>query len=395
MLSQSGHRADNQVMQDVILRAGAERRVRRGFPWVYSNDIDPARLKVRDLPRGELVRVVDSTGRPVGEGFASPNGLIAVRLLGRVAGDLTALFTTRLERALAWRERLYPEPYYRWVFGEGDGLPGLVIDRHGDLLVVQANSSGMDRHLDLVIELARTLVEARGVWVKNDSRTRAAEGLPASTATIGDVPATTTIRESGVSFDIPLGAGQKTGWYYDQRDNRMHNTRLYRGARVLDLYCYLGGFGRIALAHGAEKAVCVDESAAAIEQLGSANVPGLEPVRMRVEDFLAATDERWDIVVADPPAFVQSKRELTRGIEKYRSICAAALAHCAPGGLFVSASCSAHLDGETHLAMLRGAARRARRSIAVVGRGGLPPDHPVHPLLPESAYLTCWYLRVE
>jgi len=382
-------------MHNIRINPDAERRIRRGFPWVYSSDIDSAANRVGDLPRGELVQVVDGRGKPIGVGFASPQSLISVRLLGREVANLAQTLRERLAAALAWRDRLHSRPFYRRVFGEGDGLPGLVLDRHGDVVVAQTNTAGMDAQLTLVCDVVRELVAPRGILIKNDAAGRRLEGLPEYVEAEGDVPERVTIEESGVSFQAALAGGQKTGWYYDQRANRVRLDVLYRGSRVLDLYSYLGSWARIAMSRGAAGALCVDESGAAVESLRNAQVPGIAVAHARVEDYLDGASEQFDVVVIDPPAFVRRKKELPRGTDKYRAVNAAALRRCAPGALFVSSSCSAHLDAPRHLAMLRSAARQARRNVSVVAEGGLPPDHPVHPMLPESAYLTCWYLRVE
>ena len=384
-------------MDSLILKTGHDRRVRRGHPWVYSNEIDVAATPLKSLTPGATVRVLDAERGLIGHGHASPASLIAVRIVSRDETLPDDLLQPRLERALEWRERNFARPHYRWVYGEGDELPGLVVDRYGDACVVQASTWGMEAALDRVVEAIDALVAPTTLVVKNTNTARAVEGLP----TYVDVRrghANVTVREADATFAIDLEHGQKTGWFFDQADNRSRFSALYRDARVLDLYSYVGGWGVRAALRGASRVMCVDSSQSAVDAtLANARTNGVERAvsveRADVADFLAADTNTYDIVVVDPPALVRRRKDLKNASALYRHVNRAAIGRLVRGGLLVSCSCSALLDAETHLGIVRAAGRQARRDLVVVGRGHMPCDHPIHPLIPESEYLKCVFLR--
>ena len=383
---------------DVLkLKSGHDRRVKRGHPWVYSNEIDVVATPLKGIAPGATARVVDSDGALIGHGHVSPANLIAVRLLSReaeVAGDLIA---QRLERALRWRARLYAQPYYRWVYGEGDELPGLVVDRYGEACVVQTATWGMEAALDEIVAAIDLLVSPATIVIKNTNSARVAEGLPAYVDVRRGNPEALVV-EHDATFAVHLAEGQKTGWFFDQADNRSRFSQLYRDARVLDLYSYIGGWGVRAALRGASRVVCVDSSEAAVTAT-AANAKrngvgsSVSAIRADVSDFLADHTEKYDVVILDPPALVRRRKDLKSAGALYRHLNKAAIACLAPGGLLVTCSCSGQLDAETHLGIVRAGARQARRDLVVVGRGGLTADHPVHPLIPESEYLKCVFLR--
>lgn len=383
---------------DVLkLKSGHDRRVKRGHPWVYSNEIDVVATPLKGIAPGATARVVDSDGALIGHGHVSPANLIAVRLLSReaeVAGDLIA---QRLERALRWRARLYAQPYYRWVYGEGDELPGLVVDRYGEACVVQTATWGMEAALDEIVAAIDLLVSPATIVIKNTNSARVAEGLPAYVDVRRGNPEALVV-EHDATFAVHLAEGQKTGWFFDQADNRSRFSQLYRDARVLDLYSYVGGWGVRAALRGASRVVCVDSSEAAVTAT-AANAQrngvgsSVSAIRADVSDFLADHTEKYDVVILDPPALVRRRKDLKSAGALYRHLNKAAIACLAPGGLLVTCSCSGQLDAETHLGVVRAGARQARRDLVVVGRGGLTADHPVHPLIPESEYLKCVFLR--
>lgn len=337
--------------------------------------------------------------RALGVGFVSPASLVCVRVLSREAQLPDDWLTSPLERALRWRERCFQEPYYRLVFAEGDGLPGLVVDRYDQLLVVQTSTWGMEcRRQEIQAALSLLLPTAR-VCFDDASHARALEGLPSAQKTEAGP---TEVVENGVRMQLPPGTtGQKTGWFYDQRVNRQLARPWYKGAEVLDLYSYAGGWGVQAGVAGAQSVTCVDSSQAALDAAASSaarlELP-LVCVRSKVEEFLTTASgagQSWDLVVLDPPALIRRRRDESRGTAKYRAITRQALAVVKPGGLLVSCSCSVHLSATAHLAMARSAARGARRQLRVVGEGGPGADHPTLPTLPESRYLSCWYFRVD
>jgi 23S rRNA (cytosine1962-C5)-methyltransferase len=385
-------------MDPIYLKRDEDRRVRRGHPWVYSNEVDVERSPLKGATPGARVRVCDARGHVVGIADLSPASLVAARMLTRAPALEDGFLESRLTRALAFRERVFDAPHYRWVYGEGDGLPGLVIDRYGDAVVIQTSTWGMEGRLDEIVAAVDALVSPRTVIVKNDAAGRSPEGLPAYVNVRRGDPAAEVL-EHGARFAVDLATGQKTGWFFDQRDNRGRFAPLYRGARVLDLYSYVGAWSVLAARRGARRVVAVDASQAAIDAVGENaarnGVAGIvEAVRSDAKDVLDRGTDAFDVVVLDPPALIRRRKDLKAGRALYRHLNAGAIAATAPSGLLVSCSCSSALDAETHLADLRAAARHTRRDIAIVGRGGLPPDHPVHPWLPETDYLKCVFVRV-
>ena len=384
-------------MDTLQLKTGHDRRVRRGHPWVYSNEIDVAATPLKTLTPGATVRVLDAERGLIGHGHVSPASLIAVRIVSRDERLPDDVLLPRLERALKWRERNFAQPHYRWVYGEGDELPGLVVDRFGDACVVQTSTWGMEAALDRIVAAIDTLVSPSTLVIKNTNSARAVEGLP----TYVDVRrgrANAVVREGDATFAIDLEHGQKTGWFFDQADNRSRFTPLYRDARVLDLYSYVGGWGVRAAQRGASRVVCVDSSQSAVDAtLANARTNRVDramtAVRADAAEFLAADTNAYDIVVVDPPALVRRRKDLKNASALYRHVNRAAIGRLAPGGLLVSCSCSALLDAETHLGIVRAAGRQARRDLVIVGRGHMPSDHPIHPLIPESEYLKCVFLR--
>jgi 23S rRNA (cytosine1962-C5)-methyltransferase len=310
----------------------------------------------------------------------------------------------RLERALKLRERLYRVPYYRLVHAEADGLPGLVVDRFGGVLAVQANTAGMALLEPLIVEALRTLTAPEAIVLRNDSPARALEGLDSEVrVALGAIDGPVTVEENGVAFGADVLAGQKTGWFFDQRDNRAFVAGLAAGARVIDLYCYSGGFAVAAAQAGAAAVTGLDRSEGALAlAVAAAERNGLGGVCefRRAEVFaeaaaLGAAGERFDVVIADPPAFARSKRDVPAALRGYRKLARLAAGLAAPGGFVFLASCS-HNVGAAEFAE---AARRGLADAGRVGRilreAGAGPDHPVHPSLPESAYLKSLTLALD
>jgi 23S rRNA (cytosine1962-C5)-methyltransferase len=386
-------------METLYLKRGEDRRIKRGHPWVYSNEIDVGRSPLRTLENGEPVCLRDANGRALGTGLVSPHSLICLRLMSRELRQPEDLVGERLRQALAWRERVFNDPYYRWVYGEGDGLPGLVIDRYADTCAIQTSTWGMERLLDAIIDAVDALVAPTAIVLKNDAGMRVSEGLPAYVDVRRGVGDTATVIEHGVRYEVPLSTGQKTGWFFDQRDNRCRFISLYKDARVLDLFSYVGAWGVAAAVRGARAVTCVDSSGRALDAArANASRNGVAAqfatVKSDVTTYLAGLKDEFDWVILDPPSLVPRRRDLAGAQEHYRQLNRLALARVVPGGIFVSCSCSALLDESGHLSIIRAAARKARRGLTVIGRGTMPADHPLDPMLPESGYLKCWYFCV-
>ncbi len=381
------------------------RRVRHGAPWIEAGDLVLDR-RTRSLAPGSIALLEDADRGPLGVVAVHPEARIAARMLDRdpAARVDGAWLSARLARALALRERLFGTPYYRLVHAEADDLPGLIVDRFGDIAVIQPNAAWIEARLPELVEALRS-VAGIGVCVKNaGSRARKLEGLDeagavlAGSAPEGPVP----VQMNGATYLADLTGGQKTGLFYDQRPNHAAVARLAAGARVLDVFSHIGGFSLAALAAGAAGAVAVDASDAALALArGGAEASGLaDRFATRAGDgfevlaALGAAGESFDIVVCDPPAFAPAKPALQAGLRAYERVARLAAPLVADGGFLVLCSCS-------HAADLRSFSQACQRGIGRAGRvprlirtGFAGPDHPVHPVLSDSGYLKCLTYRL-
>jgi 23S rRNA (cytosine1962-C5)-methyltransferase len=412
--------SESKNLPELRLHRGEDRRLRAGHLWVFSNEIDTVATPLAAFTPGEQVRLVSDRGQPLGVAYLNPSTLIAARILAR---DLdtrigAGWIAARLRRALALRESFASSAHYRWVFGESDGLPGLVLDRYGDIVVGQIGTLGMETLKPAVEKAIREVLAPSLLLWKNDSSARTLEGLPQQVETASSTRPASALPGQGVpeqavvqehlgdgrtlAFTVNLGGGQKTGWFYDQTFNRSLLPRFLRpGARVLDVCCYAGGWAATAAATGAREVACVDSSASALE-LAAANVAANSPltaVLHRGDAFevlaaLAERGERYDAVIVDPPAFIKRRKEIPQGQAAYRKLNQLALRVLEPGGLLVSCSCSHHLSPEDLLAAIQGAARHVDRFVQVLHEGGQSPDHPRHPAIPETRYLKAFFCRV-
>ncbi len=380
----------------IRLLPGHDRRLRAGHPWVYSNEL-ALRPEHRAWTPGAPVRVEGDGGWRYGTFLFNPHSLIAARFVSRdpSAAVDAAFVAARLADAAALRARLGLGAHHRLVHAEADGLPGLIVDRYGDVAVVQANTAGMDRLLPEIVDGLLALRPWRGIVARNDSAVRAHEGLPQGVRMLHGNSAGTEAMEGGVAFPVdPLG-GQKTGFFHDQRPNRDLVAGLAAGASVLDVFCHTGAFGLRALAAGAASALLVDASAPALEAARRAAERNglLDRAAFRrgdafeVMEALAAEGRRFDIVVCDPPAFAKSRKDADSGLRAYERMARLAAPLVSPGGLLFCASCSHHAPLDRFAASLAAGLHRAQREARILHTGGAGPDHPVHPHLPESAYL--------
>ncbi len=393
------------LYKPLVLRKNEDRRLRQGHLWVFSNEVDTARSPLKAFAPGEAVEIRDHRGKPLGTGYVNPNSLISARLVSRDPRHPfdASLIVHRLKVALALRERLYRHPYYRLVYGESDGLPGLVVDRYGPVLVAQITTAGMEARRDDILRALDKVLRPSGVLWRNDAPVRELEGLPLYVETaLGEVPDTVLLREGEAEFEVPLAGGQKTGWFYDQADNRRELPRLVAGARVLDLFSYVGGWGIQAALAGAREVWCLDGSADAVD-LAARNAE-LNSVADRVRasqgdafealKALREANERFDVVIVDPPAFIKRRKDLKKGEEAYRRLNQLAMALIPRDGFLISCSCSYHMSGERFPRLLHQAARHVDRSLQVLRLGGQSADHPIHPAIPETHYLKAVFARV-
>jgi 23S rRNA (cytosine1962-C5)-methyltransferase len=327
----------------------------------------------------------------------NPHSLIAARLLDRASAAAidAAWVHRRLQAAVALRQRVCDTPFHRLVHAEADHLPGLIIDRYGDVAVLQANSAGMDRLTPLIVQALTALLPLRAVVARNDAAARKHEGLAESVTLLAGENAAAEVQEGGVRFPVDPLTGQKTGWFFDQRPNRDRMAALASGARVLDVCCHVGAFGLRCAAAGAAAVTLVDASAPALAHAQqAADINGLaDRVTVRRDDAfdalaaLATAGERFDVVICDPPAFAKSRKDAEAGLRAYGRLARLAAAVVAPGGFLFLASCSHHAPLDAWAAQNAFGLHRARREGRILFTGGAGPDHPVHPHLPETAYL--------
>jgi 23S rRNA (cytosine1962-C5)-methyltransferase len=396
---------DPATRPSVTLLAGRHRRAEAGHPWIFSNEVamDAA---AKALAPGSLVTLRRADGSPLGVAMFNPHTLLAARLFDRdTARPIGRRFLARrIGRALKLRERLFDRPFYRLVHAEADGLPGLVADRFGAVLVVQSNAAGMARLEPAVLDALGELLRPEAIVLRNDSPARGLEGLPSETrVATGSLDGPVPVHENGAVFRADLLAGQKTGWFFDQRDNRRFLANLARGARVLDLYCYTGGFAVQAARGGAAAVLGIDRSepalALAMEAAELNGVGGTCSFR-RGEAFaeagaLAGCGERFDVVIADPPAFAKSRKDAPAALRGYRKLARLAASVTAAGGILFIASCSFHIEAADFAEAVRRGLADAGRAGRILRLAGADADHPVHPALPETAYLKTLTLAVD
>ena len=387
------------------LKANAERRIRAGHLWVFSNEVDTAQTPLTAFEAGQQAQLETSSGKPLGLVCISPNNLICARLFGRDTGHLLdkSLLVHRFKVALSLRERLFDKPFYRLVYGESDLLPGLVVDRFGDHFVVQIANPGMERVRDAIVEALVQVFKPQAVLFKNDSGARKLEGLESYVEdAFGEMPDLMALEENGVRFEAPVREGQKTGWFYDHRANRARLAPYVAGKRVLDLYSYVGGWGVQAAAFGASEVMCVDSSAPALDRVeANAELNGVAEKMLVVEgDVMVAlkelknAGERFDVVIADPPAFIKKRKDIRNGEAAYRRLNEQAMRLLNKDGILVSASCSMHLEEDRLRDALLGASRHLDRNLIITERGFQGADHPLHPAIPETGYIKALFCRV-
>lgn len=387
------------------LKKHEDKRLRAGHVWVFSNEVDTAATPLTIFEPGQPAAFFDHAGKPLGTGYVNPNSLICGRLVSRDPDYSLngSLLIHRLKVALSLRERLFDRPYYRLVFGEGDGLPGLVVDRYADTVVAQINTAGMERVKDAIVTALIDVVRPVRIVFRNDSDSRELEGLDQYVEmALGDEVDEVILEENGVRFAAPVLTGQKTGWFYDHRMNRARMQHYVRGRRVLDVFSYIGGWGVQAAAAGASDLLCVDSSDTALARVQANACLNDVADKMRtvsgdafeVLRHLREGRERFDVVILDPPAFIKRKKDLHAGQAAYQRLNQQAMQLLAKDGMLITASCSYHLARDSLRQLVQQASRHLDRHLTIVEQGHQGPDHPVLPAVPEMEYLKTLFCRV-
>ncbi|NYT72672.1 class I SAM-dependent rRNA methyltransferase [Halomonas sp. QX-2] len=393
------------MTQRLRLNKNADRRLKAGHLWIYSNEVDIKETPLKNFAAGETALVEASNGKVMAVAYVNPHSLIAARVMSRDPEMRLdrSLFVHRFNQALALRQRLYAQPFYRLIHGEGDLLPGLVIDRFGDVLVVQLNTAGMQALADEIVDALEKVIKPEVIVFRNDTGGRRQEGLEAHVDVIkGTLPDEVVLEENGARFVVPVLNGQKTGWFFDHRVNREWVNRNVEGKRVLDVFSYVGGWGVQAAVHGAKEVLCLDSSGPALDQVArNAELNGVQD-KVAVSEgdafealaALKAEGEEFDVVILDPPAFIKKRKDIPNGERAYARLNREAMRLLGRDGLLMSASCSMHLAPERLMDVVRGAVRHQDRHGQVIFQGHQGPDHPVHPAIPETSYLKALGVRV-
>ncbi|NOX42295.1 MAG: class I SAM-dependent rRNA methyltransferase [Gammaproteobacteria bacterium] len=397
--------SDSTKIAPLRLKKNEDRRILAGNPWIFSNEVDIQATPLTAFQSGQNIIIENCMGKPIGTGYVNAHSLICARLISRnPAYPLNkSLLVHRLNIALSLREQFFEQAYYRLVYGESDGLPGLVVDRYGSILVVQIATAGMERVKMDIIDALNKVIKPDAILFRNDVSTRNMEGLENYIETVqGHVPDTIELLENDTRFQTSLLTGQKTGWFYDQRANRSRLSKYIKDKRVLDVFSYIGAWGLQAATHGAKKVTCIDSSQRAIDAIkNNAALNGVseQVYAMKGDAFdllksLKDEQEKFDVIILDPPAFIKRKKDAKEGTLAYQRINQLAMQLLAEDGYLVSASCSYHIDAKTFKNMLLNASKQVHRQLQLLEYGQQNLDHPIHPALAETEYLKTIFMRV-
>jgi 23S rRNA (cytosine1962-C5)-methyltransferase len=392
-------------MRKLRVKRGRERRVLDGYLWIFADQVDDP---LKDFQPGQIVRVTTRSGRFLGIGTVNPHSLIACRLLCRREMEIGIdFFVERCRKSQELRRRILPgEAAVREVFSESDGLPGLIVDRYGDILVFSVTTAGMDGLKPMIIEALNEVYQPAGIYERSDASVRKLEGLgPATGVVSGKVPEKPfPVKFAGVYLYVNVRDGQKTGLYLDQRLNLLNLTRFTTGARVLDAFCYVGAWGiSAAKSGGARKVTFLDSSAGALEAVqkaaGRARVADISEIlhgdAFELFKKMAVEKRKFDVIFLDPPSFIRSRSRFKEGYRGYFDLNQKALVLLESGGILVTCSCSHHVRSDSFFEMLNAVLRRSERNGRILYVGGQAPDHPVLPQMPETNYLKCVALQIS
>lgn len=387
-------------MKTIQLKKDADRRIKAGHLWIFSNDIDTSKTPLKNYTIGEIIQIENHMGNPLAIGYINPHCLLCIRILTtHVFTKInTEFFIQRFQIAQQKRENYFKEKYYRVVFGESDRLPGVVIDQFNHIIVIQINTAGMENLKDFIIEAVLQVFQPEIMLLKCDSTERQNEGLESYTQIVkGELPEYIEVKENNFTYQISLLKAQKTGWFFDHRFNREKVASYCKDKKVLDVFSYCGAF-TLPAAKVATHVTAIDRSQMALDLLTqNATLNGLKNIRTLCGDALASLNElndKFDVIILDPPALIKRKKDLAAGEKMYQKLNEAALKCLNPNGILFTASCSMHLGSTDLLNVIRKAAIATKKEISVLEQCHQGLDHPIHPAIAETNYLKGFIISV-
>ena len=394
------------MSKTLYLKKREDKRLKAGHLWIYSNEIDIQKSPLKSFEPGEMATVLSAEGKNLGSAYVNPHSLIAARVCDESKNCQLDKdwFIQRLSQALNLREMMFEKPFYRLCFSEGDYIPGLIIDRYDDCFVLQINTAGIEMAKAALFDALETLFNPTSIVLRNDSSSRALEGLNQDKEQIkGDSSDEIWLEENNVKYLADVMNGQKTGWFYDQRINRRNMMTQVQNKTVLDVFSYTGSWSVSAAVAGAEQVTAIDISESALQVLEkNALANGVqEKINTICEDAftamqdLNAANQLFDVVCIDPPAFIKRKKDIKEGIQAYNRANRMAMNLVKPGGLLISSSCSYHLSQANLQNSLLQAGRKLRRQTQIISYGYQGSDHPIHPAIEETRYLKTVTCRVN
>lgn len=383
-------------LSNLYLKKREEKRLLAGHLWIYSNEIDTKKSPFAQFQSGDLVSVKTRNNKNLGIAYINPHTLLCARLLTRTDQPINKLFfEQRIQQALELRNACFMLPFYRLIFGEGDYLPGLIVDRFADTFVVQITTAGMENLKSFIIDALISILKPKHILLRNDTSSRELEGLPSNVEAIyGEPPQEIIIEENNTKFYLPLWAGQKTGWFYDQKQNRSRLKDYVRNKNVLDVFSYIGGWGVTAANYGAKAITCIDSSELAINYIKrNAELNNLTNINVINNDAFAALKQlkdqkqKFEVIILDPPAFIKKRKDLMNGTLAYLRLHEMALSLLQKNGVLFTCSCSMHLSRDGLLDVIRRAGISANCELKIIEQLHQTQDHPIHPAINETEYL--------
>ena len=387
-------------MAKAILKPTREARVRSGHPWIFDNDIEKI---LGEFEPGDVVNVESSKGTFWGKAFYNPNSKIALRMVTYADEPVDReFFRRRIQTAIKYRKDFCDINSCRLIYSESDYMPGLIVDKFNDVLVIQSMSLGIERWKKDVVELLTEELKPLGIYERSDVPVRRLEGMEQTTGLLyGEVPDRVEMVENGIKFMVDVKNGQKTGFFLDQKENRLEVMKLSKGARVLDCFCHNGSFALHAAKGGASDVLGVDISEEAVEVAReNARINGLDNARFEVHNCfdhlreLTDAKEKFDVVILDPPAFTKTRAQVESALRGYKEINLRGLKLTKNGGYLVSCSCSQHVSTQQFIDMINIAARDAKKRVRFVEFRSQGHDHPVLPASDETRYLKCAIMQI-